>query len=559
MKHRRWAVVPLALGMLATAACSNGEDTGEMNITPLPVANINAREPQDLTQGGELRLPVDRIGESLNPLSADASPDLDQIRRAILPTLFQTTATGEVNPDPNYLQDFEVTSQPGEATTVTLHLNPNAVWGNGDPVTADDVVATWRACSGQVPENNCRPDTGMEQIRDVVAVSPTEAAVSFSEATPDWTEPFARVGILRASSVSEPSDFNQGWEELRPEWSSGPFEIENYDTDNNVITLTPNDDWWGPPAHLARLTIVERDEAEHGSAYTANDVDVLDAGTSAQLFAAGTEGTSSVLRRGGGTELRSLVFNTESASAVSDPLVRQAITKTLDRSKLGTQALPDIDFTAAAADNRIFRYGQEGYQDNATEVERNLRQARKALDEAGWEAGGDGTRTKDGQPLEVSIVRVLGNQTSENEAREITAQLAQVGITVVNQDVDQNTFADGELLRGGTFQMATISHDQTAWPLADLGERFATGGDRNYSRTSVPEIDAALEQLSTETDPVRRREIANQVDVLQWQHLGTVPLYQVPESIFTRSRLANYGAMSVGTVDWARVGYSQPQ
>lgn len=556
MKLLRLAALPLALSACLTA-CSGG-NTGEENITPLPVAVTNDRPVDQLTDSGELRVPVTRMGTSLNPLSADAAPEFDQMRRAFLPTLFSVTPTGEIAPNPDFLAKAEVTSAPGEATVVTLELNPDATWGDGSPVTTDDLTATWRACNGQNAENHCREDLGLDRIRDIVAVSPTEASVSYTEADPDWTEPLTKAGIVRASSVETPETFNNGWtDEVRKEWVSGPYAPKKIDRDKNVISMSRNDDWWGKGPALERLTVVERDDAELTSSFEKNDVDVLDAGMSADAFRAGTDNPDSVLRRGGGSEARTLVFNTQSAGPVSDPGVRRAIALTLDRSQLGTAAMPDMDHAASALDNRVFLYGQDGYTDNAesTGTTRNLRKAKSALNDAGWKTGGDGNRSRDGQPLEIAMVRVTGDAVSEREVAEVTEQLAAVGIRVVPEDVDVNAWADGAALGSGTFQMAIYAEHQSAWPMSDLSERFAQGGSRNWSKVSTPEMETALEELNAETDPVRRREIANHLDELAWDEMGTLPLYQVPESVFTRPRLANFGAHGIGTVDWSTVGF----
>ena len=103
--------------------------------------------------------------------------------------------------------------------------------------------------------------------------------------------------------------------------------------------------------------------------------------------------------------------------------------------------------------------------------------------------------------------------------------------------------------------MAAVTEEQSVSPTSELPARFAKGGARNWSKLSVPEIETALEELNAETDPARRRGIANRIDELAWTHMGTLPLYQVPETTFTRSRLANYGANGIGTVDWSTVGY----
>lgn len=554
MRFRRFLAVPVVAGLLLTG-CTKPEDKGESNTAPLPASDVNARDRSELLPGGEVRLATESFG-SLNPMSADARTGMDAFRRAVLPSFFRYDDHGVATPNTAYLESATETA--GNPTQVTLKFNPRAVWGDGQPISANDMIATWQACNGRSNGFRCGSDLRFNQIADVKAgASQQEVRITFTKADPDWRAVFSRVSVLRAESVRDANTFNSGWNNgLRKEWTSGPFQIDQYDQTNRVLVASPNSLWRGDKPLLDRLTIKEVPRENQARAYTTSEIDVLDLGTSPELYQAAKTVPDHQVRRAGSTQWRQLVLNTGSAGPVNEPEVRKAIQLTLNRSEIGSRAYPNLDFNAAPLNNRIFLNGQEGYADNAAKLEltRNLDTARSTLDTAGWK-GSDGTRTKDGRPLQVKLVKIRGVAASEAETTAIADQLKQVGFDVQVSEVALADFDNGSVLSGGQFDLITMGGVGSRNPTAGLGDRFGSGAEQNYSRLENPEIDQLVDQINNEPALPRRQELANQLDTRLWETLPTIPLYQQPQLVGASIRLANLGAQGLATVAWENVGY----
>ncbi len=109
------ALLFLILGVLLLTGCSHHEPRADIVI-------LNGAEP-----------------ESLDPAIATGQPDLRIITALFegLTRLNPKTAT----PIPALAQTWDISP---DGTVYTFHLRTNAVWSTGEPITAEDVVYSWR-------------------------------------------------------------------------------------------------------------------------------------------------------------------------------------------------------------------------------------------------------------------------------------------------------------------------------------------------------------------------------------------------------------------------------
>ncbi|GAB3622158.1 ABC transporter family substrate-binding protein [Mariniluteicoccus endophyticus] len=552
MKVRRiiatGVLVPMAL-----VGCSKAEDRGESNTVPMPAQDVNAKDRGSMQPGGEMRLPVEKIG-NLNPMSADASDAMDPIRSAYLPSFFTYDSTGVARPNPAYVVSAEETSQ--SPTKVALKLNQRAVWGDGTQITAKDLIATWSACNGRSQGFRCASDLKFTQIADVRQNgSEQDVEITFNTAYPSWRQVFDRVSVLRAESVKDAQTFN-GWTDLKKGWTSGPFGVDKWDAANNVLIATPSAQWWGDKPMLDRIVVRQVAPENQIKAFTENETDVVEVGQSQEAYEAVKRVPDYTLRKAAATTWRQLVLNTASGSPTSDQSVRKAIMLGLNRSAIGAATSAAVEGKPAPLNNRILLPGQEGYSDSASNLvlTRDLDKARKTLDDAGWKESG-GTRSKDGKPLKLTMVQVRGFAPSEAEAAAIRDQLKQIGVQVDVQDISPAQFDDGSVLSGGEFDLITMGGKGSTDPYADLADRFTSGAERNYARLESPEVDALVEKVKNEASQQGKADAANELDRKLWDLLPTIPLYQNAEVVGTRVRVANYGAMGLASVRWDQVGH----
>ncbi|MDO5681853.1 MAG: ABC transporter family substrate-binding protein [Propionibacteriaceae bacterium] len=554
MKLRRLVALPV-IAMLVVTGCSGPTDTGETNTEPLALSAVNATDPTTHAPGGELRLAVDEIG-SFNPMSEQSSAELARLQQAFLPTFFRYDERGVATPNPDFLVSATETST--NPTKVTLALNPKAVWGDGKQITAADMIATWTACNGRSTGFRCAADLRFRDIQAVTqGANESTVELTFNRAYPQWRGIFDRVSVLRAESVSTAEIFNTRWTSVPKQWTSGPFTTVS--ANSKAFVASPNKDWWGTPSTLGRFTIKAVPRENQVKAFLDAQIDAVDIAGSKDFYDAVRARKGIEVRTAGSPMTRQLVFNTSSVGPVGDPVVRQAIANALDRSGIGTKALPGVGFTAAPLGNRIYLPGQEGYADNIAtqEFARDQAKARKLLDSAGWRGSDEDGRSQDGRRLEVRLARIQGLAMSENEAQAITDQLRQVGVTVITEDVTLADFDNGSVLAGGDFDMIVVGIQGGHEPLATLDARFGAGAEQNWARFENPEVDARIKRIETEADPAQRAVLANELDQLLSTHMPTVPLYQLPQQVAVGVQLTDYGAPGLSSTAWERVGYAR--
>lgn len=564
MTPRKILAVPLAVGALVLAACGGGgggtgpgtEETGQPTLAPVTAQDINPQDRSSLQQGGELRLAVGALAENWNPMHVDGNEaDLSDIRNAVLPVYFYFDAKGVATPNPAYVESATVTSE--SPTVVEYKLNPKAVWGDGSPVTGDDMAAMWKACNGENKAFNCASTDGYDQIADVKVTDQFNVTVSFKGPFPDWQQPYT--GVVKAESIKDAETFNNGWKEtLDNDWLSGPFKVERVDQTQKVVTEVPNEKWWGEKPLLDKISyrVVAIDATPN--AFVNNEIDAFDIGPDPNGYELAKGVADGTIRQAAGPSWRHITFNSK-AGVLSDLAIRQAIVRGLDREAIGASDLARIDWPVQPLNNLILLQNQQGYQDSAKEtgIDFDPERAKADLDAAGWTAGSDGIREKGGKKLAVKFSALDGVPASQNEALQVQNQLREIGIKVDIVQVPTDKFST--TLSSGSFELIAFSWIGTPFPYAFVGQLFGTGSESNYAQLSLPEVDQLATKMKTETDPAKRIEMANQASAILWTNVHTLPLYQRPELIATKAKLANYGAfgLSDNAFPWENVGYQQ--
>jgi len=131
--------------------------------------------------------------------------------------------------------------------TFSFRINPEARWSDGEPVTSDDVVATWRLL---VDEGILFPYTNMlyRKFEEPVAESPYLFHVTTTEE--NWRH-FLYFGIsmkILPAHVIGGLDGSEYLDEFQFKMvpGSGPYELldENIDKGRSIV-ITRRDDWWG--------------------------------------------------------------------------------------------------------------------------------------------------------------------------------------------------------------------------------------------------------------------------------------------------------------------------
>ncbi|MFJ1791215.1 ABC transporter family substrate-binding protein [Kitasatospora griseola] len=552
----RAAAAALA-ALLAATACSSQGGSADVAKTVVPTVDAEDNNPQPLDNikdGGELREPLQQWITQWNPYQVDGTyGDAVEIMGYLEAKLFRSDAQGVYHPVPEYLVSAQVTSTSPQV--VTYKLNPKAVWSDGTAIGYRDFEAVWKASNGKDQAFNLADSSGYEQISGVEqGADPSEVKVTFSEPYADWQSLFSP--LLPASGISTPQAFNEGWIEKVPVYG-GPFVLQNADKTAQTITLAPNPRWWGPKPKLDRITYRVLDAAAITQSFLNNEIDFASAGT-ATAYGQLKDAKDSVIRTG--TPWDEVHISFGGNGALADQKVRQALGKALDRASLIKIANKGVPVEFKPLDNHLFMTNQSGYKANAGDwVAYDPATAKKWLDEAGWKDAG-GTRSKDGQPLELHYVMSDGSTQAQSDLATATQNmLQQVGVKLTIDKVPSKEYFS-KYIDQGKFDLASW-RNTGSFPLSKTVPIFrAPQGDNvfgNYSKLSTPEIDGLLRKAAATLDPAKAAELYNQADVKIWELGHTVELYQRPSIVAVRKGLANFGAGSLADTVITSVGWQK--
>ncbi|MCX5042262.1 ABC transporter family substrate-binding protein [Aldersonia sp. NBC_00410] len=546
-------VAPLIALVLLLAAC--GGDTADSSDASgsLGTTNdINPTDPDLVADGGNLRLSLSAWPETWNNLSVDgANGEIGSLERPMLPRSFKTDAAGGLSLNTDYFTNVELTSSDPQVVTYTI--NPKAVWSDGTPITWEDIAAQANALSGRDPAYLIANTSGFERVQKVErGVDDRQAVLTYAQPYAEWQGQFAGNSMLFPKSVtSTPEAFNTSLTNGIT-LTAGPFMVANLDRGQNRITLGRNPLWWGNTPKLDTITFSVLDDAARVPALQNNEIDAVGLATVDELKTA-QNSAGVVVRRAPGNQFSHVTFNGAPGSIMEDARLRTAIIKAVDRQGIATAMQNGMVADPKPLNNHVYLRGQDGYQDNAPGYDPAA--AEQELDALGWKRNGE-FREKDGRRLEIRDV-MYQSTTWVQIAQIIQQNLAQIGVKLnIDTRSGQGYFTD--VIQPGDFDIAQWSWAGDAFPISSLPQIYAYNPDDlqgNYGRIGSPELNDLIERTTSELDPQKATEMANEVDRQVWAEGHSMTLVQAPGNVGVRDNLANFGAAGLASYDYTIIGF----
>ena len=274
---------------------------------------------------------------------------------------------------------------------------------------------------------------------------------------------------------------------------TGPFIFKEYVAKDH-LTLVRNPDYkWGPsiwdnrgPAYLDEITFrfyedpatralaLESGQAQVMGEVPPQDVDRLTGSGKFQLIAVPIPG-----------QPLQLFLNVQRAPT-DDLRVRQALIHATDRAAIVKAIFRDKS-PAAFGPLTAASLGYDARVKSLYPFDRN--KAEQLLQDAGWRAGPDGIRQKDGRRLQVDAV-LMGFGFVPETAQLLQAQWAAVGVDLKTQSVPYGTL----LQAGREGSVNAVPFFDSASDPDILRKFFKSDASFNFARVSDPVLDAALDQ-----------------------------------------------------------------
>jgi peptide/nickel transport system substrate-binding protein len=454
------------------------------------------------TQPHVLRLADVADPDSLNPLlsTMDLSYDLSSL-------MFSYLVIAE--PDGTMIGDLAA-AVPSEANggisnagrTYTYHLRRGVLWHDGVPLTARDVAFTWRAIMS--PRNNVLHREGYEEVTSIATPDDHTVVVHLRRRYPPFVTQFFTTlqegakPIVPAHLLEHVPSLTDAPFNAHP-IGSGPFRFVRWDR-GSAIVLERNDRYFKGRPKLDRVELeIVPDENTLMTLMRTHTVD-MPVSTSALTW--------DRLRNVAGLRARLDPWNSEMLLALDDArpalreiAVRQAIAAAIDYHAI----IHKLTYDSAQIATDVVAPGFTGYAQNAPYAY-DPPHARKLLDAVGWRANPDGTRAKNGVPLELVMV-VASKGSGPLYAVQLQRMLHDVGITVTIKTYPyKGVYAyDGPIVTG-RYDLAIYGNtlpydpDRTSTLTCD---QFTPKG-MNEFRFCDPALDA-LERQGLDTDDLLLR------------------------------------------------------
>ncbi|XMB87006.1 peptide ABC transporter substrate-binding protein [Mycoplasmatota bacterium WC44] len=446
-----------------------------------------------------------------------------------------------------------------DGKTITFHLRESK-WSNGDPLTANDFVYSWKHAmdpetgseyswiwhytnvvgSEEAVDGASLDDVGIEATDDSTFVvqlkQPTEYFVSLTS--------FYHFMPLHQASVEAVAE---GIWAKTPEnaVSNGPFMLTEYELGKG-LKLEKNPNYWNADNVKIKTINGKFIDSEYTafSAFQNDELDFIPSVPASEITRLIAEDDQFYVFPLLGTYYYS--FNTE-RDIWENPNVRRALSLSIDReaivNALGGIATPATgmvppgftdhegnDFYETAGDFGV------GTDDSKYEEARNL------LADAGYPNG-------EGFPEDAVILY------NTSEGHKLIAETIQqmwkdnLGITVKLQNQDWAVFQGTR--RAGDFDIA-----RGGWltdymdPSGVLGI-FTSDNDYNDPNFSNAEFDQLMNEAMTTTDKAEHFEKLYAAQEVFMNEMPIVPIYHYSDSMYVKSYVKDWGRSVLGSIDFS--------
>jgi peptide/nickel transport system substrate-binding protein len=450
----------------------------------------------------------------------------------------------------DYFTSIEQTSTSPQ--TIVYNINPKAVWNDGVPFDAKDMIMTWklqddRDCGGADPKDtsanpdlHCDPasSAGYNQIKTLTPSADGKTlTLVFDTPFSDWKSLFgpiypAHIGDQHGSEATKAglSAITTYFSNTVPTWSAGPYVISKFQK-TTAVTEVPNPKWFGSSGPFFDTLVfrIITDATQETPALASGEVNAINPQPEVDLVKSVQALKGVLYHIGGGLIWEHFDFNLKNTS-LQDVVVRTAMFTALNRDALIKRTVGQFDPAAKAMDNHMFVPGQPGYQNNtpAGLGSGDASAAAKLLTNAGYKISGGKLIKKDGTAFPTLTARyTVGNNIRLNELQEFQRDVKKIGITI---DIKSTDSLGGSLSHeaGKDYDIIVFAWQQTPAAFQGAIQTWLSTSGSNYGSYKDPAVDKLLTEASANTNDAAARAQLNAADKILSAAAYVMPLYQKP-------------------------------
>jgi peptide/nickel transport system substrate-binding protein len=484
--------------------------------------------------GGVYREGIIGTFTNSNPLFATTSVD-SSVSRLIFSSLFKVSPTGELVGD--LAQEIVVDDKDA---TYTVTLREDVRWHDGEKLTAEDVVFTYKTIQNPASRSPLRSSWSGVSItspdeRTVVFALPNSLS-SFRNALVNGIVPKHILGEIEAENLRS-SNFNT----IVPV-GTGPYRLSKLEVSGTSksnrqerIALVRNESYYGDRHGLDSVIIQSyKDEEKMLSDFDNKIIQSM----------VGLTSISDKLLEQKDVKLQQsilmssvMIFFNNSSEFLQDKAVRQALTHATNPKELRSK----LSYESIAVDSPFLR-NQFAYNPEIVQLAPDIDQAMVKLSEAGWELNAEGLLEKEGKILSVRLV-----SQSLSEYASISQKLQQdwtsLGIQVEAILQPEEDIQTGALVRHDYDVLLygiSIGHDPDVFAYWHSSQADPNSSSLNLSEFKNKVADESLEAGRTRTDEALRK-VKYESFLREWrEEAPAVALYQPRFIMVTRGTFVGF-------------------
>ncbi len=365
---------------------------------------------------------------------------------------FLTRVDTDGNTGPDLITEVPTLQNGGiarDGMSLTYHLRRNVRWHDGRPLTAADVAFTFAAMKD--PRNNVSLPAPFDDVRSVTPIDRYSFHVALKAPNSQVTSTFFAsawaLPIVPAHGFPDgPGSLNHAAFNGAP-IGSGPYRLVEWVRGDHV-TLEANPYYFKGVPHVRRLLVRFNEWETAFNEFRSGGLDAL-LNVPVNYYTTVSKLSNQATYKTPTAGYNFIAFNMRNA-ITADPAVRRAIALSINRQFLANGA------TRGAVDARTAVKGifNAFYDPQITPPANDSAAAGRLLDGAGWRAGPDGVRRKDGVKLTLRIISST-DFVSQTVDIVVQQQLHAVGIDVAVKTFDLGALFDGESgpIARGNFEM----------------------------------------------------------------------------------------------------------
>ena len=529
---------------------------------------LSAQSASAALNNKEFKLGITQEFENLNPISMSMVASV-YLYALVGRTLVALDADGKWVPQ---LAKSIPTLENGQAklTTVngkktvqaTWEILDNAKWGDGTPITCDDIKFTRTVAESPNVSVAAKENFTMVDKVEWDAKTPKKCVFTYDKAR--WN--FNQLGTfyilpkhLEAPIFEKWASKKEGYETnsnysknpTNPGLFSGPYLIDELKLGSHV-TFKPNPNFYGAQPKIQKIVIkLIPNTATLEANLRSGTIDAVSSlgFTFDQALAfekkVKSESLPYVVEYKPSLTYEHIDLDMENP-ILKDVKVRKALVLSINRDDL-VKALFDGKQTPAIHN---FAKIDPWYTDDPkaiTVYPYSKREAGKMLDEAGWKMGDDGYRHKDGKKLSLQFMTTAGNKIRETVQTYLQGQWKAVGMDIVIKNEPARVFF-GETMRKRKFG-AMGMYAWVSAPESDLKPSFHSSqipnlkngwSGQNYLGWSNKKVDEICEKMETEFDSKKRIALAQEFLKAYTDDVPVIPLYYRSDIAVSPLALKNF-------------------